>query len=287
MSKLLSLNGRSGWYDLAERKDLSMGKILQIFVVLIFFAADPAHAGTEGSVYETSYACNDLKGDQRWQATAEIIHKEGDIYTITEKMEGIYSGFSGRISWVATTDFERTKDAVKPLNMDQRIFDSNGKLIAVSKQDFNYTDNVVTCVYEDRVKNTVTKKEFKFSKNIINRLLQGLCGQKLIEDGETSKEIQIISPEPALYNMKLRMIDQEEIEINGRKRKAYKLCFDPMLGVFNFVKVFLPKAFVWHSAEPIFELLKYAGPESSVNSPEVEIISLDKDVTTFIPLPQR
>jgi len=264
-----------------------MGKILRIFIVLIFFAVGPAYAETEGSVYKTSYVCKDLKGDTRWQATAEITHKEGDIYTITEKMEGVYSGFSGKISWVATTDFERTKDAVKPLNMDQRIFDSGGKPIAVSKQDFNYTDNVVTCIYEDLVKNTVKKKKFTFSKNIINRLLQGLCGQKLIEDGETSKEIQVISPEPALYNMKLRMVGREEIEINGRKRKAYKLCFDPMLGVFNFVKTFLPKAFVWHSAEPIFELLKYSGPESSVNSPEVEIITIDKDATTFISLQQH
>lgn len=263
-----------------------MGKILRIFVfvVCIFYAVGPSHAGIEGNVYKTSYVCNDLKGNQRWQATAEISHKEGDVYTITEKMNGVYSGFDGRISWVAATDFERTKDTVKPLNMDQRIFDGNGKLIAISKQDFNYADKVVTCTYEDLVKDTISKKEFVFSKDIINRLLQGLCGQKFIEAGQTSKEIQVISPEPALYSLELRMIGKEEIEVNGRRLKAYKLCFDPMLGIFDFVKVFLPKAFVWHSAEPIFEWLKYDGLESSVNSPEVEIISLDKDMTTSIPL---
>ena len=265
-----------------------MSKILRIFVFVscMFYAAGSSHAGLEGNVYKASYVCNDLKGNQRWQATAEIRHKEGDIYNITEKMGGIYSGFDGKISWVATTDFESTKDTIKPLNMDQRIFDADGKPIAISRQDFNYVDKVVTCTYEDLVKGTVSRKEFVFSKDIINRLLQGLCGQKFIEAGQTSKEIQVISPEPALYNLEIRMIGKEEIEVNGHKRMAYKLCFDPMLGIFSFVKVFLPKAFVWHSAEPIFEWLKYDGLESSVSSPGVEIISLDKDATTSIPSPQ-
>jgi len=258
-------------------------------IVSVFFVAGSAalsHAEVVGDVYRTSYACADSKGNERWQATAEIRHKKDNIYTITEKMNGHYSGFDGKISWIATTDFERTKNAVKPLNMDQRIFDGKGKPIAVSKQIFNYVDKVVTCTYEDLVANTTSKKEFKFSKDIINRLLQGLCGQKFIETGQASKEMQVISPEPALYNLKLKMVGLEEIDVNGVKRKAYKLCFDPQLGLLNVVKVFLPKAHVWHSAEPIFEWLKYNGLESGVNSPKVEIISLDKGLTTSIPVPK-
>lgn len=266
-----------------------MNKLLRVFVfaVCLFYAVSPAHSGLEGDVYKTSYVCNDSDGNKRWQATVEIRLKEGNIYTITEKMNGLYSGFDGRISWVATSDFERTKDFLKPLNMDQRIFDSGGKPIAVSKQEFNYTEKIVTCVYEDLVKNTVSKKEFVFSKDIINRLLQGLCGQKFIETGLISKEIQVISPEPALYDIRITMVGMEEIEVNGRQRKAYKLYFDPMLGILNFVKIFIPKSIVWHSTEPIFEWLKYDGLESSVSSPRVVIISLDESMTTSIPLPQE
>ncbi len=266
-----------------------MNKLLRVtvFAVCSFCAVAPAYSVYEGDVYKTSYVCNDSNGNQRWQATAEIRHKEGDIYTITEKMSGLYSGFDDRISWVATTDFERTKDWIKPLNMDQRIFDASGNPIAISKQEFNYTDKVVTCVYEDLVKNTVSKKEFTFSKDIINRLLQGICGQKFIERGLTSKEIQVISPEPALYDIRITMVGKEDVEVNGRKRKAYKLFFDPMLGILNFVKLFIPKAIVWHSAEPIFEWLKYDGLESGVSSPRVKIISLDESTTASIPLPQN
>jgi len=265
-----------------------MNRIIRMFVLVMWgvgCAAGPAHAGLEGDVYKVSYVCYDLKGNQRWQATAEIRHKEGIVYTITERMNGVYAGYSKPISWVATTDFERTKDTVKPLNMDQHIFDESGRPIAVVTQDFNYVDKVVTCTHEDLVKKTVSKKEFSFSKDVVNRLLQGLCGQKFIETGRATQEIQVISPEPALYTIELRMIGGEEIEMNGRTRKAYKICFDPMLGLLNFVKVFLPKAYAWHSAEPVYEWLKYDGLECSVNSPEVVILSLDRTVTTSIPMP--
>lgn len=232
-------------------------------------------AGFEGDVYKVSYVCRDLQGNPRWHATAEIEKKEGDIGIITEKLEGYYTGFEGKISWIGKEEFQRTKDFVRPLKMDQRIFDESGKLIATQKQDFNYTDNTVTCVKSDLIKNTSVTKKFIFTKDIINRLLQGLYVQKFLETGQTSKEIQLISPGLELYNINLHVVDREEIELNGRKRDAYKLCFDPMLGVLSFVKIFIPKAYVWHSAVPLFELLKYKGIETSVSSPEVEIITQD------------
>jgi hypothetical protein len=59
-----------------------------------------------------------------------------------------------------------------------------------------------------------------------------------------------------------------------------------MLGIFSFIKIFLPRSYVWHSAEPIHEWLKYDGLESGVDSPRVEIISLEKEETTSIPEPR-
>jgi hypothetical protein len=201
-------------------------------------------------------------------------------------MEGVYTGFDGKISWVATTDFRRTIDAVKPLNMDQRIFDAGGRAIAVITQEFDYAENIVTNTYRDLAKNTSKTTKLAFSGDIINRLLQGVCGQKFVETGAHYKDMQVVSPEPAIYNLRLEMIGRDDIDVDGVGRKAYKLCFDPQLGFLNFIKAFLPKAYVWHSAEPIYEWLRYEGLESSVNSPLVEIISLDKDITTSITLPE-
>lgn len=266
-----------------------MIKIPHVLTILLClsFAVNPAYAMVEGDAYKTSYACYGSNGNKRWQATAEIRQKQGNIYTITEKMNGIYTGFDRKISWIASTDFEKTKDTLKPLNMDQRIFDESGKPIAIRRQDFNYDNKTVTCTYEDLVNNTVSKREFVFTKNIINRLLQGIYGRKFIEDGKTSEELQVISPEPKLYNIRVWMVGKDDVEIAGQKRSAYKLCFDPMLGLLNFVKIFIPRSYVWHSDQPIYELLKYEGLESSVNSPDVQIVSLEKELTTSLPMPKE
>ena len=249
--------------------------LIGLSLFLTFCLIRPAFAGFEGDVYKVSYVCRDLKGNERWHATAVIERKEGDIGVITEKLEGYYTGFEDKISWIGKEEFQRTKDFVRPLNMDQRIFDESGKPIATQKQAFDYTDNSAICIKTDLINNTSITKKITFTKDVINRLLQGLYVQKFLENGQTSKKIQLISPGLELYNIELRVVDREEVEINGRKRDAYKLCFDPELGLLSFVKIFLPKAYVWHSAVPPFELLKYQGIETSVNSPEVEIITQD------------
>jgi hypothetical protein len=249
--------------------------LICISLFSVFCLTRSACAGFEGDVYRGSYECRDTAGRKRWQATAEIRNKEGNIYVITEKLDGRYYGFKGPISWLAREEFERTGDTVRPIGMDQRIFDQSGKMIAVRRQTFDFTKKVVTCTYDDLTKNTSVTKKFIFNEEVINRLLQGLYVQKFLENGETSKDVQFITLDPALYYLELRVVAKEEIEISGQKRKAYKILFDPQFGIFNPAKVFLPKAVVWHSAEPPFELLKYKGIETSISSPEVEIITLE------------
>jgi len=242
---------------------------------LVFCAACPSYAAAE-VLYKTSYICRDLRGTARWQAEYEIRREEDNAYSIIEKGCGRYFGFKGKVSWVAETAFEGTGNSVRPLWMKKRILDDGGEVIAIQEQVFNFDNNVVTCVHEDLIKNTSVEKKFKFEKNIVNRLLQGLYVQKFIENGEARKQVQFISPEPSLYNLELKLLGAEEIEINGQEIKAYKLTMDPMLGIFNFAKVLLPKTYFWHSAEPKFEWLKYEGVENSIKSPEVVITTLDE-----------
>jgi hypothetical protein len=87
-----------------------------------------------------------------------------------------------------------------------------------------------------------------------------------------SEEIQMVSEEPKVYNIELKRAGKETIDINGRKITAYRLCVDPMLGPLDFIKVFLPKSYAWHSAAPKYEWLRYTGLEGGVNSKKVEVL---------------
>ncbi|MBF0253269.1 MAG: DUF4886 domain-containing protein [Candidatus Omnitrophica bacterium] len=232
------------------------------------------NAGPE-KIFKTSYECLDKDGKLRWQANTDIKEMGNDIFIIKEQGEGVYSGFESKISWVEEMEILSDEGIVRPLKSEKHIFDEKNKLIAVKMQEYDFKNNVVTCLQEWPGNGTKIKRQYKFTKDITNRLLLGLYIQKFIEKGGTRKKIQMISDEPAIYNIELIIEGKEKINVNGMERSAYKLCLDPNLGMFNIAKIFIPKAYVWHSSNPGFEWLRFKGLEGSISSPTVEINTLE------------
>jgi len=124
--------------------------------------------------------------------------------------------------------------------------------------------------------NKKIEKTFKFKDDIVTRLILGLYIQKFLENGETEKTVELVSSEPQLYKVNIRITGEEKIDINGREKIAYKLCLDPDIGLLNIFKFFISKTYVWHSSVPDFEWLKYVGLENTISSPKVEIRTKDK-----------
>lgn len=230
----------------------------------ILFAAEEA--------VNMSYMCRDLKGAGRWRAEADIKNIGPGIYIMTEKAQGVYSSFKGQISWVAEMKFERTEERVRPISLDKRVFDAKGNMIRRERQEFDLAGNTGICTHEEPARNISRTRKFKFDKDVVTRLSLGLYAQKFLENGKTSEKLQMVSEEPNVYNIELRRMRKETLEVNGRKIAAYRLCIDPGLGALNFVKVFLPKSYAWHSTLPKYEWLGYAGLEGGINSEKVEVL---------------
>jgi len=247
-------------------------KKLLIFLLclsLLVLSADVLKASEE--VVNMNYVCRDLEGADRWHARSETRNVSPGVYMMTEKVEGIYSSFKGRISWVAEMKFERTKDNIRPMSLDKRVFDANGKMIRRERQEFDLAGNTGVCTHEEPVRKISRTRKFKFDKDVVTRLSLGLYAQKFLESGKMSEELQMVSEEPKVYNIELKRMGKETIDLNGRKVAAYRLCVDPMLGPLNFVKVFLPKSYAWHSIEPKYEWLRLTGLEGGINSKKVEV----------------
>jgi hypothetical protein len=190
---------------------------------------------------------------------------------MTEKAKGVYSSFNGPVSWKAEMKFERDEHSVRPISLDKRVFDQNGKMIRRERQVFNLADNTATCIHEDLTKNLFRTKKFNFNKNVVTRLSLGFYAQKFLQNGKTSERLQMVSEEPNVYDIELKRVGKEVIRIGGRKVAAYRLCIDPQLGALNFVKNFFPKSYGWHSAVPKYEWFGYEGLEGGLNSEKVEI----------------
>lgn len=256
-------------------------KKLLLFLLCIFSLAWPGALKASEEVVNMSYVCRDLKGVDRWRARSEIRNVSPGIYIMTEKAQGVYSSFKGRISWVAEMKFERTEENVRPMSLDKRVFDANEKIIRRERQEFDLAGNTGTCTHEEPARKISRTRKFKFDKDVVTRLSLGLYAQKFLESGKTSEKLQMVSEEPNVYDIELKRMGKETVEVNGRKIAAYRLCVDPNLGVLNFVKVFLPKSYAWHSAVPKYEWLGYTGLEGGINSEKVEVLVEDYDKQTF------
>jgi hypothetical protein len=254
-------------------KRLPIILVIQVIFVLVFFYSG-SYASDEKYVFRTSYECSDLKGNPRWQARSEIFsssEKGENINTLIETGNGLYSGFKEKISWRSNLEYVREASTIRPVRSTTKTYDSSGKLIAVETQEFDYNSGNAVFRSDDKITGRVYKHIFKINQDIVNRLTLGLYIQEFLKSGKDSVFIEVLNSEPRLIKCRLYIVDKEDIEVNGIKKTAYKLCLDPQLGLLNFVKTFIPKAYVWHSAVPEFEWLKYNGLEVNLNSPMVDI----------------
>jgi len=226
-------------------------------------------------VIKTEYVGRDMKGAERWQANTQIRKKEGDIYILTQKGQGVYSSFNGPISWKSEMEFKSTDETVIPLKLVKRVFDEKGDTIRLEKQDYDPAANKVTCLHRDFPANISREKEFDLTKPAVNKLLLAPYVQKMLSAGKQLSKVQMVSEEPGLYDIDIKVVKTEDVEINDRKVKAIKLQFDPRLGLLNAAKVFFPKSYVWHSALPDHEWLKFQGLEGDISSVKAEVTIKD------------
>lgn len=251
------------------------------FVCLYFFIGPGLLFASDKEVSSMSYVGRDLQGAPRWKAESRITEERPGVYVMEERAEGIYSSFKGPVSWVARMEFERSEKNIRPIRMEKRVFDQKGRVIRVERQEFDLANNTATCTHEEPENKVSRTKKFTFDKDVVTRLFLGLYAQKFLESGKTSERLQMVSEEPNMYEIELKLLGKETIEVNGHPVTAYRLLIDPCLGAFNFVKVVIPKAYAWHVAGPEYEWLRYAGLEGGINSEKVEVTIVDYDKKAF------
>ena len=250
---------------------------VKILFLIIFLWIFQASLFAE-EVFRSRYAGYDLKGDKRWQASfmIETVPQNGkDVYVLTEKGQGRYSGFSDEVSWEERLRVENNFQDMRPLSGEKKIFDQDGKLIMEIFQMFDFQKRKAVFRRQDFQKGTKQENiyNFKFKGDIVSRLLLGLYVRRFLQEGKRKKTFFLLTSEPHLYKFTARVVREENILIDGETRKAYKILLDPHLGLFGFLKVIFPKVYIWHLAEPDYRWLKYYGIEESLASPKVEIIT--------------
>ena len=253
-----------------------MKRALVFIAILLTIAAYSRSGGTSSRAESGRSRCNDLKGNKLWESTVTTVPVAGKPghFLLTEEGEGNFSGFKGFTSNRSEFEYIDDEKRLEPVYLKRQVF-LGGKVIFEETQSFDNGKGRVECEVKDLFKKNDRKKVFNYKGDIVNSFMMGTYIRRFLQAGEKERTTYLVNDEPALYRVTLKVVGKEEITVNGRKREAYKICIDPQIGLLSPAKAFLPKNYDWHSARPPYEWLMFRGLESSINSPKVEIISLD------------
>ena len=247
-----------------------MKKLSLIIFSIIFLFCNIAIA--QDITFEASYVSYDLEKVERWKATTIIEKIDNGVFKLTEIGSGKYYPFKEEISWKSVLSFEIVKKRIKLQKSTRKIFDKTGNLIAIEKQTYSYQARKLIYSYQDISNDTITEKSFYFTKDIVNRLALPIYIREFLKNGETKRVVQMVTEEPKLYNMNLRVVSDEIINIGNGKEEVLKVVIDPNLGLFNIFKVLIPKSYIWHNKNDEFTMRMYKGLESSPSSPKIRIV---------------
>jgi len=258
-----------------------MKRALVFIAILLAMAASSRSGGTSSRAEDknpvTRSQCNDLKGNKLWESsttTVPIAGKPGH-FLLTEEGKGSYSGFKGFTSNKSEFEFISDGKRLEPVYLKRQVFSDGGKVIFEETETFDNDKGRVECEVKHLLKKENRKKAFNYKGDIVNQFMMGSYIRRFLQAGEKEKTTYLVNDEPALYRVTLKVVGKEEITVKGKKRDAYKIFVDPQIGLLSPVKTLLPKNYNWHSTRPPYEWLMFRGLESSINSPKVEIISLD------------
>jgi len=245
-----------------------------VMAVLIFCCVVVVLAWAFELVYKTGYECFDAEGKERWHATSTVVMsgaKDRPIHLLTEKGEGRKNGYNGKVSWTTTLEYEITDDTLRPIEMKTIVFDEDGYLLEVELQKFDHMNNTVLFESKNIPAKKTIRKKMEFKGDIVNRLTLVVYTRHFLKKGKREVTVTMLTNDPKLFKIRIKVIGTEELKVNGYKQNAFKIILDPQLGLMNVAKAFLPKMYIWNDTGPYFDWLKYEGPESSTESSVVVI----------------
>jgi hypothetical protein len=250
------------------------------YLRIAFFLASLIPA--KGSMYayaqqvsSAKYICKDLEGKKRWEASNTIVRqKEKDLYVLTEEGTGVYFGFDEPVRWKAQAEFLDDGAKITPLRV-KKVFYSQvaGKALFEGTQEYDPAKGEVTYQKKWLDPAKETRKTLRYDGDVVNEFLLGMYTERFLKNGDRDKVFYLVSNDPSIYKVTAKVIGEEEVVVNGHTLKSYKLSLDPEVGLFGFLA---PKTYVWHLTSGQCNWLKYRGAEDTIDSPEVEMETLDR-----------
>ncbi len=211
-------------------------------------------------------------GNVRWQSTLTTTKTNfnGKPFIYTEEQgKGRYGKDNSYKTWITRGYYQIGSDALTPYEVKLEMKDAAGNPAFMLDKSYNYAEKKVVCDVNG------AEKTFDLNPNTLDRDIMGrLLPNFPFESGEDTK-FYLITHEPALYSITMKLRGKETITVKGKEVECYKLELIPDLGALGFVGAFVPKNYFWYTVSKPHRFMRYEGLESGIGTPVI-VMESDK-----------
>lgn len=211
-------------------------------------------------------------GDMRWQSslsTAKMTFNGKPFIYTEEKGKGKYGKDNTYKTWIVRGYYQIGTASITPYEVKLEMKGADGKPVFVLDKSYNYEAKKVVCDLNG------STKTFDLNPNTLDRDIMGrLLPNFPFESGEDTN-FYLVTHEPALYNITMKLRGKETITVKGKDTECYKLELIPDLGALGFVGAFVPKNYFWYTVSKPHRFMRYEGLESGIGTPVI-VMESDK-----------
>ena len=253
-----------------------MKKIAALFFVLFFIAGICA-----GEQFKIDYFKDSVKrfeakdassGKLKWRA--EAITRKTDrngqtVIVYSEKGAGIYGNSGEYKYWTSDSLYLLNNKTLIPVGGRLVFKDKNGARAQTLEKKYDQQSKKVTVTVSGKV------SQFDFAGDLLDKDILPIGVMNYPFDEKRDFVFNFLTNDPSVYRMTLKYLGIENVTIGAKTYECHKLQMIPDLGLANIIGAFVPKTYFWCTVSFPHTIMKYEGLESGLNTPYLDILTIE------------
>ena len=243
-------------------------------LILILALSCKAYAEEHGNRKGTCVYKETLQLRSNLTSSINRFSRDGKIfYKYTEHGKGDYDKYQD-VTWEIDAEMEEKEDFLYLLYANRIIRDGEGNVVVKYEKQFDYEKRKIHYISSYGKGNIIKKKNFPIKGKTTDNITLSYFLETFVahRSDKSYGSFYLISSEPRLYRIHIKVIGSEDLELPMGKIKAVKLRLIPDLGLLTGLSgAFIPPTYVWHTEQPPFIWLKYEGLETGLGSSHVVV----------------
>lgn len=251
--------------------------VRRLLIILILIVAARAYPGElrdtftdENRTIEGIFVDkNTLRQRSIFSSSTEKFPRDGKLfYRIAEQGKGNYDKYEN-VSWRSDAEAEERQGLLHVIHTRRIIRDKGGNVLIKYEKRFDYHNKKIYYKASDGKGKLILEKAFPLKGKTTDNIAMMHFLKKFIAhlNEKGYRSFFLISSEPKLYRVNIKVMESEELELPIGKIKAVKLRLIPDMGPLSALAgIFIPPTFVWYAEEPPYHWLQYEGLETGLGS---------------------